>query len=317
MKKLLTIVICISCMLLSACGYAKSIGIIGGADGPTAVLISENGATASGEKKVLRMLKADGKLYFDSGKVSNMTSRCGTLDGELTRVGKEYEIPQKDNQCNFAGAKGYQNATSLTKEVPTEDGWAIFKMFDDPQLDMSVYKYCFYMKGRLPNANEDSELVVLTEDKNITFDALTKQLLGGKYNPDDDKYATTFMLYDTSDELGLTLNTKNVTPNGLTLVFEQFGGNATGDLQTGGWYCLEVSDGNGWKTVGTKQENAVWNDIAYKIFPNDITELDVDWSWLYGELEPGFYRISKEVMDFRQAGDFDKKQYQAYFTVSQ
>ena len=41
MKNLLLIVL--TCISLTACGNDKSIGIIGGADGPTAILISERG----------------------------------------------------------------------------------------------------------------------------------------------------------------------------------------------------------------------------------------------------------------------------------
>lgn len=41
MKKLLCIILILLCILLTACGDATSIGIIGGADGPTAILVSE------------------------------------------------------------------------------------------------------------------------------------------------------------------------------------------------------------------------------------------------------------------------------------
>lgn len=44
---------------------------------------------------------------------------------------------------------------------------------------------------------------------------------------------------------------------------------------------------------------------AYTINMNDITEWEVDWEWLYGELPFVNYRIGKEVMDFRAIGVFD------------
>ena len=47
------------------------------------------------------------------------------------------------------------------------------------------------------------------------------------------------------------------------------------------------------------------------------TEMKTDWQWLYGTLEPGTYRIVKEVMDFRGPGDFDEKEYSAEFTVGE
>jgi hypothetical protein len=42
----------------------------------------------------------------------------------------------------------------------------------------------------------------------------------------------------------------------------------------------------------------------------------VDWGWLYGALPSGQYRIGKEIMNFRGAGDFDKSMAYAEFTVS-
>mgnify|MGYP006864434836 CR=1 FL=1 len=43
MKKILCIISVLLCILLTACGDAKSIGIIGGADGPTSVTVTEKG----------------------------------------------------------------------------------------------------------------------------------------------------------------------------------------------------------------------------------------------------------------------------------
>jgi hypothetical protein len=44
-------------------------------------------------------------------------------------------------------------------------------------------------------------------------------------------------------------------------------------------------------------------------------KMQANWEWLYGTLEPGTYRIFKEVMDFRGPGDFDEREYSAEFTV--
>ena len=43
MKKILCIISVLLCILLTACGDATSIGIIGGADGPTAIIVAEKG----------------------------------------------------------------------------------------------------------------------------------------------------------------------------------------------------------------------------------------------------------------------------------
>ena len=50
MKKVLYITSILLCILLSGCGDATSIGIIGGADGPTSIIIAEKGETAMYEQ---------------------------------------------------------------------------------------------------------------------------------------------------------------------------------------------------------------------------------------------------------------------------
>ena len=63
MKKILCIISAILCIFLTACGDATSIGIIGGADGPTAILVSEKG-----EKAMYQQITAEeAKKIIDSG----------------------------------------------------------------------------------------------------------------------------------------------------------------------------------------------------------------------------------------------------------
>jgi rhodanese-related sulfurtransferase len=63
MKKILCIISAIICIFLTACGDATSIGIIGGADGPTAILVSEKG-----EKMMYQQITAEeAKKIMDSG----------------------------------------------------------------------------------------------------------------------------------------------------------------------------------------------------------------------------------------------------------
>lgn len=77
-----------------------------------------------GNKKII---KVNGTLYYDTGKYSENLPRCGTLDGNITSIVKESEVPTKDGEANFEGARGYQHGTENTIEVPTEEGWLIFE----------------------------------------------------------------------------------------------------------------------------------------------------------------------------------------------
>ena len=50
MKKALCIISVLLCILLTACGNDSSIGIIGGADGPTSIIVAEKGEKAMYEQ---------------------------------------------------------------------------------------------------------------------------------------------------------------------------------------------------------------------------------------------------------------------------
>jgi len=114
---------------------------------------------------------------------------------------------------------------------------------------------------------------------------------------------------------GLTLSAKNVTTSGLTLICTQSGGELTGDIMTGEDYYLIVLQDETWKTVSPVIENYGWNSLAHWISKDTDTEFEIDWKWLYGELEPGTYRLVKEFMDFRKTADYDKAVYWMEFVI--
>ena len=117
---------------------------------------------------------------------------------------------------------------------------------------------------------------------------------------------------EKADEWGVTLSIKNVTPESATIVFNQSGGNPTGELMTGSYYRIEYDD----KELAFAVEGDItWTAEAYNIPENGELEMEVNWKWLYGALEPGKYKIFKVVSDFRGTGDFEDREYFAEFTV--
>ncbi len=118
------------------------------------------------------------------------------------------------------------------------------------------------------------------------------------------------------DKWGITMSAENVTSSGITLKIKQKGGNAGGELSTGTWYELEKFEDNAWVKVSTNPLiDYAWESVAYMIKPGDVTEFEVDWEWLYGEVSPGAYRLAKEIMNIDAPGDYEKEIYYAYFTV--
>ncbi len=123
--------------------------------------------------------------------------------------------------------------------------------------------------------------------------------------------------YDKRDYWGLELTATNVSSAGLTLLFNQSGGDYTGDLQTGSFYWLEVLMDDQWIPVDMlpSAHDVGWTSEAYIIHKNDLTKWEVNWEWLYGKLPIGNYRIGKEVMDFRATGIYATLNYYAGFDI--
>lgn len=319
MKRISIISFLICSVLLTACSNSN-IGVIGGADGPTNIIVNENSGKVKGkfgeqyEKRPVRMFNVDGDLYYDSGLVSENAPRCGTLDGELKKTVGENEIPLKSGEANFE-VQGYQYATNITKEVNIDGQWLIFRKYDMSGHTLDGLRYCYYIKGHLNNAAIDSEIIVLSEYEDITFNDVYEPLLSSQY-PSGLGKGISHHNWITSDKWGITLRADNVTPKGMTLMIEQFGGNPSGELDTGAEYWLEMMVNDEWQLVETKDGNTpIWTALGYRIKKNDVTKHEVNWEYLYGKLSPGFYRLKKEIMDFRAAGDYDKNLYEVYFTI--
>ena len=311
MKRLISLSLLIFTLFLSACQH--DLPLYETVDtGEQGVIKGQFGEQL--EKKPVRMFNADGDLYYDSGIVSENTPRCGTMDGELKKTVKENEIPLKSGEANFE-VDGYQNATSITKEVNIDGEWVIFKKYDLYNHTLDGLKYCYYIKGHLNNAAIDNEIIVLSENEDITFNDVYEPLLSSQLTAGAG-IGKTLHNAILHDKWGITLYADNVTPKGLTLKIEQFGGNPSGTLEYGAAYTLETTVNDEWESVETiTGEPLVWNMLAYGVKMNDVSEININFEHGYGELKPGFYRLKKEFMDFRAAGDYDTETYEVYFTI--
>lgn len=140
----------------------------------------------------------------------------------------------------------------------------------------------------------------------LSFDTSIKEGSAYIYSPQSE-----------ADEIGLLFELKKITPTGATLVFHQYDEKApTGELEYGDAFVLEVLKNDQWEEVPATLSEYAFNAIAYTIPSRDSSERELDWEWLYGALEPGNYRIKKEIMDFRTGGDFDKYTVYAQFILN-
>lgn len=108
-------------------------------------------------------------------------------------------------------------------------------------------------------------------------------------------------------ELGITLTLKDLTRSGATIVCAQSGGDSVSELSTGSFFIVERLTETGWVEVEQRKLDGdlAWTMEAYIVTLNGTTEWDLNWEWLYGELELGHYRVGKEFMNFRGPGDSD------------
>lgn len=127
MKKILCNLLILICILLTACGNTSSIGIIGGADGPTSITLTEKGEkamyeqiTAENAKKIMDsgeeyiILDVREQDEYDNGHIT------GAILIPYTKIDNKAEemLPDKDKQilvyCR-SGRRSKIAAESLVK----------------------------------------------------------------------------------------------------------------------------------------------------------------------------------------------------------
>ena len=102
---------------------------------------------------------------------------------------------------------------------------------------------------------------------------------------------------NTSHPVGLILlvDTDSITREGLTLrVYRKA---LLGDWIFGEDFTVEQKTDAGWEPVPVLDPdmNYFFVSIGYELFPGLWKTMPIDWSYLYGELPPGRYRIGKRT----------------------
>ena len=106
-----------------------------------------------------------------------------------------------------------------------------------------------------------------------------------------------------NDEIAVNMEALHVIPTGCIVRFRQYDRRDTGELIYGQGFMLEKKEGDSWEAVPMIVDDAVFTEEGYTIPPEGESEIETDWQWLYGVLEPGTYRIHKTVIDHRDSGN--------------
>ena len=105
------------------------------------------------------------------------------------------------------------------------------------------------------------------------------------------------------ESLGLIMDVRNISPTGLTVHFRQYEKKDVDEIFYGEPYTLERLVNGKWEAVPRIVAEASYHDIAYIIPSEGESELETNWEWLYGRLDPGTYKITKLVMTKKEDGD--------------
>ena len=130
-------------------------------------------------------------------------------------------------------------------------------------------------------------------------------------------YYCEFVIGEKTHDWGITMSAKDVTSAGMTLVIDQKGGNVTGELEYGSEYHIEIqSDENGmWERLPYVTDEVAWTLDASIVDLGAHIEEQINWTYIYGYLPAGHYRLVKEFMDFRKTGDYDQCDFYMEFDV--
>ncbi|WP_261176872.1 immunoglobulin-like domain-containing protein [Anaerobacillus sp. CMMVII] len=123
-------------------------------------------------------------------------------------------------------------------------------------------------------------------------------------------------IYESVNNInGVTMIVKEgtVSSTGLTVTLEN---NSDKHCIYGEHFQLEKRIKGQWYQVPVALDgNYGFNDIGYELASSDVREWAVDWEWLYGSLDKGEYRMVKDILDFRNTGNYDKHYLTVEFTV--
>ena len=122
--------------------------------------------------------------------------------------------------------------------------------------------------------------------------------------------------YVDPNGLGIEMTLQLISATNAMIVFTLHSNNESDEAWTGAAYWLEKEENGSWEPVPAITDEIVWFADTYTIKANVKTEIPVDLSNLYGELEPGKYRIGKEVLGKRESEHSSWYTYYAEFEIA-
>lgn len=132
-------------------------------------------------------------------------------------------------------------------------------------------------------------------------------------NPTD--AALMFRTYsDAGFNWGITLKAENVSPDGARITMTQTGGYLPYRLMYGDDYYIQKLKNGQW--ISVESIGSFISDLIATTVPlNDSISWNINWSGVYGSLDPGMYRFCKTITDSDAPGDSDSVTFYAEFEI--
>ncbi len=112
--------------------------------------------------------------------------------------------------------------------------------------------------------------------------------------------------------VSMSIQDRTLTKEGVTLILKN---DSEDEYTYGEAYEVQKKEDGTWVEIPTVIENYGFQSIGYILGGKQEKEVPINWKWLYGELEAGEYRIVKDALYIREAGDYDTYHLSATFTI--
>lgn len=225
-------------------------------------------------------------IYFGNDEMlDNLNGNyCGHETSTLKSFIRTYHIISviediEDNEFNYVTLKQYgmeketvkiNNSYNVVPGKNYEFSFYIFDRFDDNT--KNIFEY-----GTIVNVKETDK----KDNNQINEDIFINAELKNK---------------DEMNELKnvyMEIKEGTLTEEGVTIIITDYSGNK---YSYGTWFKIEKYENGNWIELNFIHDNIAFNSIAYGTDINGKLELTHDWSYMYGKLPSGKYRLVKDAL---------------------
>ncbi len=125
---------------------------------------------------------------------------------------------------------------------------------------------------------------------------------------DNTKIVDEWKSKDYYEPISLNIKNNTLTNKGATFILKN---NTDEEYSYGEPYTIEKFENDSWKEFDTLTGDPLsWNEMLYILKPNEEREININWSFGYGELKRGTYRLVKN--SFRKNNSPESRTYTLY-----